>query len=231
MNGQSKDTTDLIDDLQPYQPAVAEPPTAEEKRIVHHLRTLRARIHDGPFYTILGDNVRVVKTGRTRPQPPPAAAHFDAFEGQPTWTQRYRRKRNTLPKLSSRPFAKDFFPRELWSTIDPSDQTHVKKTLRISTRTRLDRYLANSELYGDEEGRPAEDVEENEEPEKGAEDEAEEKVAEGEEGRDEDADPDQFDEDDEDDDDDYNAEQYFEGGDDDDYGDDGGGGGGDDEGM
>ena len=55
MDGQFKDTTLLIDDPQPYQPPVAEPPTADEKRIVHHLRTLRARIHDGPFYTILGD--------------------------------------------------------------------------------------------------------------------------------------------------------------------------------
>lgn len=86
--------------FEPIQPPIAEPPSAEEKRIVHHYRTLRARIHDGPLYTVLGDNVRISKTGRHSPP----AAHFDPFEGQPTYTQRYKRKRNTLPRLSTRPF-------------------------------------------------------------------------------------------------------------------------------
>jgi len=206
--------------FQPYQPPVADPPNAEERRIVHHYRTLRARIHDGPFYTILGSDVRISKS-RPNGGRSPVAAHFDPFEGQPTYTQKYKRKRNTLPRLSTRPFVKHFFPNELWSTIDPSDRGHVKKTLHISTRTRLDKLLANED---DEDRAAADEDVDLDDPEKNPDEEKNE----DDEDKEDDADPDQFDEEDEDDDDDYNAEQYFEGGDDEDYGDDGGGGGDDD---
>jgi DNA-directed RNA polymerase III subunit RPC7 len=87
--------------FKPIIPPLAEPPSADEKRAVHHYRTLRARIHDGPLYSVIGDNVRVSKSGRRSPP----AAHFDPFEGQPTYTQRYKRKKNTLPDLSKRPFS------------------------------------------------------------------------------------------------------------------------------
>lgn len=203
--------------FQPYQPPVADPPTADERRIVHHYRTLRARIHDGPFYTVLGSDVRISKS-RPNGGRSPAAAHFDPFEGQPTYTQRYKPKRNTLPRLSTRPFVKQFFPHDLWNTIDPSDRSHVKRTLHISTRTRLDKLLANED---DEENNPGENVD----PDDADKDPDEER---DDEEKEEDDDPDQFNEEDEDEDDDYNAEQYFEGGDDEDYGDEGGGGGDDD---
>jgi len=202
----------------PIQPPIAEPPSADEKRVVHHYRTLRARIHDGPLYSVIGDNVRVSKSGRKSP----LAAHFDPFEGQPTYTQRYKRKKNTLPNLSTRPFVKELFPKELWSTIDPSDKSHVKKTLTISTRTRLDKFLKSTDLYDpDDPDRPTAD--EDDEDINKDDDENENPDAEKGDGEEE-ADPDQFDEDDEDDNDDYNAENYFDGGDDDDYGDDGAGG-------
>jgi len=87
--------------FQPIAPPVAEPPSADEKRVIYHYRTLRARIHDGPLYAVLDANARISKKGRARS---PAAAHFDPFEGQPTYTQRYKKKRNTLPTLSTRPF-------------------------------------------------------------------------------------------------------------------------------
>lgn len=87
---------------QPVQPPIAEPPSAEERRVVHHYRTLRARIHDGPFYAILDSNARVSKSGHRTPP----TAHFDPFEGQQTYTQRFTRKKNTLPRLSTRPFGR-----------------------------------------------------------------------------------------------------------------------------
>ncbi|GAB7350618.1 hypothetical protein MBLNU459_g1184t1 [Dothideomycetes sp. NU459] len=195
--------------LQPIQPPVAEPPTAEERRVVYHYRTLRARIHDGPFYAILDSNARVSKSGHRTPP----AAHFDPFEGQQTYTQRFMRKKNTLPRLSTRPFVKEFFPRELWATIAPNDASSIKKSLHISTRTKLDKF--NVADYDDE----AENDPDNPD---GDDDNADENK--DDEDKEDEEDPDQFDEDDEDDGDDYNAEQYFDGGDDEGDYDEGGGG-------
>lgn len=203
---------------QPIAPPIAEPPNWHERRIVAHYRTLRARIHDGPFYTILDSAARVSKTGhRSPPQ-----AHFDPFEGAQTYSQRFVRKRNTLPHLSTRPFVKDFFPRELWSTLDPTGKGDTKKSLHLQTRTKQDKWAASlANLGGDDEDAEGNADDENEvEDEDGNKDDGE---KEGEE-----EDPDQFDEDDEDDGDDYNAENYFDGGDDDDFGGDEGGGDGDD---
>ena len=88
--------------LQPIQPPIAEPPSYDERRIVHHFRTLRARIHDGPFYTVLDSTARVDKSGRRSP----SAAHYNPFDSAPTYSQRFVRKRNALPRLSTRPFGK-----------------------------------------------------------------------------------------------------------------------------
>lgn len=170
-----------------------------------HYRTLRARIHDGPFYAILDSNARISKSGKRSPQ----QAHYDPFEGMPTYSQRYMKKKNTLPRLSTRPFVRNFFPEELWAVIEPGSATTQRKTLSLSTRTKLDRFDASD--VEDEDAEVDDEVEEKEEG-----------VVEDEDQEDED--PDQFDEDEEDDNDDYNAEQYFDGGDDDDFGDEGGGG-------
>lgn len=94
------ETNALLSPTQPIPPPIAEPPSSYEKRIVAHYRTLRARIHDGPFYTVLDSSARISKTG----QRSPPAAHFDPFDGRPTYSQRFVRKRNTLPRLSTRPF-------------------------------------------------------------------------------------------------------------------------------
>lgn len=209
---------------QPIDPPVAEPPSLDEKRIVHHYRTLRARIHDGPLYCVLNDNVRLKKDSTSvlgkRKDPP--AAHFDPFEQQPTYTQKYRKKLYTLPRLHTRPFVKELFPKELWATIDPSDRSHVRRRLAISTRTRLDRFLANveGEEDDDDEGENVEEVVEKERDE----DEVDEEEEIRRQREDVDGEVEHYDdEDDEDEDDDYNAEQYFEGGEDDEYPDDGGG--------
>ncbi|KAI5270101.1 hypothetical protein E4T47_06497 [Aureobasidium subglaciale] len=193
----------------PIQPPIADPPTYTERHLVHHYRTLRARIHDGPFYAILDSSARVHKSGKKSP----VTAHYDPFESMPTYSQRYTKKKNTLPRLGGRPFQKSFFPEELWAIIEPGvagkkvqGGGQQKKVLSLSTRTRLDRFETEIDDEEDE-----------------GEDGDEEKV-EGDEEDKEEEDPDQFDEEDEDDNDDYNAEQYFDGGDDDDMaGDDGGG--------
>ncbi|KAG9663001.1 hypothetical protein KCU64_g1596, partial [Aureobasidium melanogenum] len=195
----------------PIQPPIADPPSLHERQIVSHYRTLRARIHDGPFYAILDSSARVHKSGKKSP----VSAHYDPFESMPTYSQRYTKKKNTLPKLSSRPFVKSFFPEELWAIIEPGsvgEAGQKRKVLNLSTRTRLDRF----------------DTEIDDEEDADADEGGDEDKVEGEDEDKEEEDPDQFDEDDEDDNDDYNAEQYFDGGDDDDFGGDDGGGDGDD---
>ncbi|KAJ9621327.1 DNA-directed RNA polymerase III subunit C31 [Taxawa tesnikishii (nom. ined.)] len=185
----------------PMQPPIAEPPSEEERRIVFHYRELRAKLRNGPFYTVLGANVRV--------------------NNQPTYTQRYKRKKNTLPDLSTRKFVKDLFPKELWSIVDPADKSHVRKTLTLSKRSRIERLLAEGDA--DDEDAPIN-------PDEDEKDDADEEAdVNNDEERENVEDPDQFDEDDEDENDDYNAEQYFENGDDDEFG--GEPEGGDDEGY
>lgn len=156
----------------------------------------------------------------------PPAAHFDPFEGAPTYSQRFVRKRNTLPRLSTRPFVKEFFPPELWTTLDPGATSGgangtTKKSLQLYTKTKADRWAALANAGDEDEGGDGAADEEVDEEEGDA------AAKEGDEEK-EDEDPDQFDEDDEDMDDDYNAENYFDGGDDDDFGGDEGGGGEDD---
>lgn len=201
---------------QPIQPPIAEPPSHEERRIVNHFRTLRSRIHDGPFYTILDSTARISKSGRRSP----AAAHFNPFEGAQTYSQRFVKKKNTLPRLSTRPFVKDLFPRELHATIDPTTAPNAKKSLHLHTRTRDEKLWSafKSAAGADEDDAEAgaQDDENVDEDEEGGNKDDEDR---------EDEDPDQFDEEDEDEGDDYNAEQYFDGGDDDDMGADEGGGG------
>ncbi|KAJ9649638.1 DNA-directed RNA polymerase III subunit C31 [Coniosporium apollinis] len=197
---------------QQIPPPIAKPPRRLERIQVAHYRALRERIHEGPLYTVLGDNVRVGKTGSSAPSAAAAAAAtFDPFEGMPTYTQKYKKQRRKIPRLDMRPYVKRFFPEELHTTLDPLQAGKTakpkKKLLQIANSNRLRK------------------LDEFEDPDVANEGDDEEKDPEDEENENEQDQDDAFDEDDEDDNDDYNAEQYFDGGEDDDYGDDGGGGG------
>ncbi|KAL8914991.1 MAG: hypothetical protein Q9171_000431 [Xanthocarpia ochracea] len=191
----------------PYKPSLPAPLSETEKAQVAAFRALRSRIHEGPFYTILDSNARVGKTAKS------SAANFDPFEGMPTYSQKYIKKRRRLPKLNARPYVLKYFPKELWPTLDPKN--YKSSTMnngierRIPTRTMKKETALGGVASGDEE----------------------EALAAGDRDPDEEAINEAVDDDfDEDDDDggDYNAEQYFDdGGDDagDDLdGNDGGGG-------
>lgn len=86
--------------FQEYKPLPPKPLTKDERAQVARFRSLRDRIHEGPLYTVLGDNARVGKTTT------PAAAQFDPFEGMPTYSQKYTKRRRKLPKLDTRPYGK-----------------------------------------------------------------------------------------------------------------------------
>lgn len=48
-------------------------------------------------------------------------SHIDPFLGVETYCMRYAPIKNELPKLSQRPFNSEFFPKELWPTLEGLD--------------------------------------------------------------------------------------------------------------
>ena len=146
---------------------------------------------------------------------------IDPFVGVPTYTMKYEKKERVMPQLSGRPFIKEFFPHELWATLDGTDGHGG--TVKGATRKKL--ILASGEgAEGNanlEEKRKAmmEKIGEIAGEEGGADDEEVEGEAEEEEDYNYEDDEDEMGGD-------YDAEQYFDDGDGMD--DDEGGGGGDD---
>ena len=190
-------------------------------------------MRQGPYYAVLGEDVRINKTFTTGARTTPAAPQFDPFEGMETYGQRYQHRKRRAPRLDPKKLVISNFPSELWSTIDPSYAASkpVPKTnsLELPLRSR-----------GNARGKLAEVpiVAAADEMEVSKEDEEDDGAGPKPAGEDEDSLPlegaevdDNFEDDEEDIGDDYNAEQYFDdGGDDggDDYdGGDGDGGGGD----
>ncbi|KAI9771796.1 MAG: hypothetical protein M1840_001566 [Geoglossum simile] len=120
----------------PVPPPVPTSLTRSERLQVSLYRHLRDRIHEGPLYTVLGDSHRVGTQG---------ARGADPFEGVPTYSMRYMKKKRKLPRLDTRPYGElrflvvKFFPKELWSTLDPDStapngaRPTKKKRLTIST--------------------------------------------------------------------------------------------------
>ncbi|EPS44577.1 hypothetical protein H072_1436 [Dactylellina haptotyla CBS 200.50] len=206
-------------------------PLASSERIhVARFRDHREKIHSGPLYTVLSKRKGLE----------------DPFEDVVTYSsKKYHRQKRKVPKLDSRPYVFEFFPVELWETMDSSyaagaDRSVVingkkeKKRLLISS---LDTALPNGGLNGDQSDNSDDDDDEKEKEKKsvlaklmshkdedddglsGGDAEAEEDDEREDEGEEED----DYQDDEEGD---YNAEQYFDDGDGDvDYGDDDGGGG------
>ncbi|KAL4936033.1 hypothetical protein BDV06DRAFT_233766 [Aspergillus oleicola] len=188
-------------------------------------RTLRERFHDGPYYSILGASSGTGYTANSK-------ANFDPFNGMPSYSGKYQKKKRLVPRLSGRPYVMKFFPRELWTTIQPNFKPDAAldgyqfQTLKAGTKRGFeeddedDEALKRRRQEGDEGEGDENDLE-------GGILDADEEDQEGE----EELMDDDFEDDDDDMGGDYNAEQYFDGGDDE-YGDDGfgdGGGGGGDE--
>ncbi|KAK4980815.1 DNA-directed RNA polymerase III subunit C31 [Elasticomyces elasticus] len=185
-------------------PPIARRPTASEKRAVAHYRNIRARIHAGPMYTTLDD----LKRDNEGSDDAKAKAAYNPFEDAPTYSQRYKRERSTLPKLSDRPYVKEMFPEELWSTIDEEYEDDLSSTAPgIKKKKFFDLSQPKSDglaRFDYEQAKKAADEEGKAGKEAGEEG--------GESSEEEEAVDDDFEED-EDGANDYNAEQYFEDGD------------------
>ncbi|KAI9832800.1 MAG: hypothetical protein M1819_004020 [Sarea resinae] len=128
----------VLTTLQPLQPPLARALTRPERTQISRYRSLRDRIHEGPLYTVLGDHARVGKDSSTSTgASTTAAAQIDPFEGgMPTYGMKYRKKRRRIPRLDTRPYVLQFFPAELWSTIEP-DHDHLTTTTKNGTNLPL----------------------------------------------------------------------------------------------
>ncbi|KAF3940073.1 hypothetical protein ABW19_dt0210615 [Dactylella cylindrospora] len=207
-----------------------DPLTSTERIHIARFRDHREKIHNGPLYTVLGK-----KRGLE-----------DPFEDVVTYSaKKYHKQKRKVPKLDSRPYVVEFFPVELWETMDPGlgggekavvNGKKLQKRLLISS---LNTSLPNGGFHHDSDGSDGEDGEGDEEREREKQsalkklmnlNEEEEAISDGdgdeeddEEREEEGEDEDEYQDDEEGD---YNAEQYFDDGDGDvDYGDDDGGGG------
>ena len=92
--------------VQEYRITLPKPLTKDERIQVARFRSLRERIHEGPLYTILGDTARVGKIGEKSRTVAAGGTQFDPFEGMPTYSQRYTRKKRKIPKLDTRPYGR-----------------------------------------------------------------------------------------------------------------------------
>ncbi|KAK6343064.1 hypothetical protein TWF718_008440 [Orbilia javanica] len=206
-----------------------DPLSSTERIHIARFRDHREKVHSGPLYTVLGKRKGLE----------------DPFEDVVTYSaKKYHRQKRKVPKLDSRPYVFEFFPVELWETMDSSyaatgDRSVVisgkkdpKKRLLISS---LNTELPNGGHHDDDKSDGSDEEDEEKEREKKSvlaklmshKDEEDDGL--GDEDEDDEDKEDEGEEEDDyqdDEDGDYNAEQYFDDGDGDvDYGDDDGGGG------
>ncbi|KAM5472450.1 DNA-directed RNA polymerase III subunit C31 [Microsporum audouinii] len=192
--------------------------TESEVSGVQLYRQLREKIHDGPFYTVLSTQPSYGKKGVS------ARAQFDPFQGMASYGQRYMRKSRTLPKLSAIPFEMNFFPKELWSTLDPKyvglPGAFANGAGSFSKATQKRGFEEDEEEDEEDESRRKK-RNQGDEDDDGSDlgDKRRGNAREGEEAPDDDDDEgedeivdDDFEEDEEEMGGDYNAEQYFDGG-------------------
>ena len=99
----TKPANPLTSGQQQYEVTPAQPLSRDERIQIAKFRALRDRIHAGPLYTVLGDNVRVTKPGTKGGF---AAPQFDPFEGMQAYSQKYKRRKRRVPKLDTRPYGK-----------------------------------------------------------------------------------------------------------------------------
>lgn len=69
-------------------------------------RTLRERFHDGPYYSILGASSGTGYTTNSK-------ANFDPFNGMPSYSGKYQKKKRLVPRVQGRPYGEFIFPNRL----------------------------------------------------------------------------------------------------------------------
>ncbi|KAJ5223531.1 hypothetical protein N7468_008073 [Penicillium chermesinum] len=192
--------------------------SAQEQSEVDWGRHLRERLREGPFFSVLDVTSTSARKGTA------ARANFDPFNGMPSFSSRYQKKRRTVPLIdpNEREWVMRYFPRDSWSIIQPDFRPDAGGYKPQSSR-------AGKRGFEDDEEQAVESAtkqrkEGEGEEDSGPEDEEAGELLDDEEQEEEEVVDDDFEDDEDDMGGDYNAEQYFDGGDED-FGDDDGGGG------
>jgi DNA-directed RNA polymerase III subunit RPC7 len=84
----------------------------------------RKQIRKGPFYALLDPSSFTDDKGKVDNR-----AGFDPFNDQETYSSKSQLKKRTLPDFSNQPTNLQFFPKELWHTIDPKRRHPLWKTV------------------------------------------------------------------------------------------------------
>ncbi|KAL9112864.1 MAG: hypothetical protein Q9227_002941 [Pyrenula ochraceoflavens] len=108
-----------------------DPFTDTEKGEIARYERFRALLRDGPYYTALDPSILTDENGKANPR-----AGVDPFESMITYSKkRYVKPTRTLPDLSKRTYSLQFFPRELWSTLDPKRKSAEWQKVKSSTHS------------------------------------------------------------------------------------------------
>lgn len=130
-------TASLNHPLRPQQeapPPQAPPPTVHEIGIVSHYLTVRDRIHEGPFYTILNDGMKNGLKRKAGELAPTEASLFNPFTDNQTYSAKYLKVRRRLPKLDARPYG------ESDSCVSSKTRAHVNHQSPTCSPRNCDRY-------------------------------------------------------------------------------------------
>jgi DNA-directed RNA polymerase III subunit RPC7 len=84
---------------QPYDTPTAEPLQTRERSEVDRYRALRDRFQNGPYYAAVNAASTSAKKGTAE------RAEFDPFNGMPSYSSRYQKRKRTVPKISGREYS------------------------------------------------------------------------------------------------------------------------------
>lgn len=96
---------------QPYDTPTAEPLQTRERSEVDRYRALRDRFQNGPYYAAVNAASTSAKKGTAE------RAEFDPFNGMPSYSSRYQKRKRTVPKISGREYSESL---SLWSSRSSS---------------------------------------------------------------------------------------------------------------
>jgi DNA-directed RNA polymerase III subunit RPC7 len=91
---------------QPYETPKAEPLQTRERSEVDRYRALRDRFQNGPYYAFTNAASTSARQGTKE------RAQFDPFNGMPSYSSRYQKRKRTVPKIAGREYSES---PALWS--------------------------------------------------------------------------------------------------------------------
>ncbi|KAK7512670.1 DNA-directed RNA polymerase III subunit Rpc31-domain-containing protein [Phyllosticta citriasiana] len=98
------------------------------------------------FMRVLSTPSSATRRASTKNRGTQTTAQSNPFESMPTYTQKYKKQRRTIPRLDTRPYVESFFPTELWATLEPHEKDGAnaearkkRKKLQVALSTRLSR--------------------------------------------------------------------------------------------